>query len=475
MGLGVALPASPASAAPATVVTLTFDDGNADQMAAVQLLQQYNLAGTFYIISGSVGAPGYVTRANLDTMAGNGNEIGGHTVSHPDLTSVPLDEARRQVCNDRVTLSNWGYPVKSFAYPYAAFNPTVEQVVSDCGYNSARTLGDIESPHGCQGCPAAGPIPPADPFNIPAVHMIDSTWTLAEMQSVVTQAEQVGGWVPFTFHHVCSGAGCGGLSITPEMFGQFLSWLSTRPSSTSVKTVDQVIGGPLKPPVNGPPATGSTDIQNPSLETAGVGGFPQCWFPGGYGTNSPTWTRLSAGSHTGTYSEQLDMSGYSSGDAKLLPTFDLGGCSPNITAGNSYTLGTWYKSTTVTQFVLYYRNATGGWFYWTSSPWFAAASDWTQATWTAPAAPATATGISFGLSLFSNGSLVTDDYSLTGAGASGAVTTQTIRAPSSTDADATPHHRAFKRRRQHGDRVLLPGGKQVAPGTRVAIPFEPYR
>jgi peptidoglycan/xylan/chitin deacetylase (PgdA/CDA1 family) len=98
----------PASAAAVTVVTLTFDDGNADQMTAVSALSQYGLNGTFYVISGSVGAPGYLTRANLTTLAGAGNEIGGHTVSHPDLTTVPLDEVKRQVCNDRVTLSVGG-------------------------------------------------------------------------------------------------------------------------------------------------------------------------------------------------------------------------------------------------------------------------------------------------------------------------------------------------------------------------------
>jgi hypothetical protein len=48
--------------------------------------------------------------------------------------------------------------------------------------------------------------------------------------------------------------------------------------------------------------------------------------------------------------------------------------------------------------------------YWTSSPYFAAATAWTQAVWTTPALPAGATGISFGLNILGNGSLTTDDY-----------------------------------------------------------------
>jgi len=489
-----------ATAAPPTVVSLTFDDGNADQMNAVPILQQAGMKGTFYIISGVVGAPNYLTLANLSTIAAAGNEIGGHTVTHPDLTTVPSDEVQRQVCDSRVALSNWGFRVTSFAYPYAALNANTETVVKNCGYNSARSLGDIKSAHSDPGVSAlAGTVPPADPYNLASVDEIDSTWTLAQMESVVTTAERRGGWVPFTIHHVCPGSvtNCGdGLSISSTQLTSFLTWLKTRPTTTSVKTVDQVIGGTVKPLVSGPPATTTTTLANPSLETAGTPPFPQCWFPGGYGTNTPTWTRPNTGAHTGTYSQQLDLSGYSSGDAKLLPTFDLGSCSPAIAPGRTYTLGAWYKSSAVTQFALYYRNTAGAWAYWTSSPWFAAApTTWTQATWTTPAAPADAAGISFGLNAFANGSLTTDDYSIVPvATAASAATAATAVGPTvaaaraAADASATPagptvaaarkaqppdkghpHHRHFSK----NNRGYVPGGKSLRPGQRIAVPFLP--
>ncbi len=41
-----------------TVVTLTFDDGDADQMAAARVLRRRGLAATFYIITGAVGTRG---------------------------------------------------------------------------------------------------------------------------------------------------------------------------------------------------------------------------------------------------------------------------------------------------------------------------------------------------------------------------------------------------------------------------------
>ena len=103
-----------------TVVSFTFDDGDADQMTAARILRSYGMRGTFYIITGAVGTPGYVTLADLHQLAAAGNEIGGHTVSHLELTHVSTAEARRQVCTGRDILTRWGFRVTSFAYPGAA-------------------------------------------------------------------------------------------------------------------------------------------------------------------------------------------------------------------------------------------------------------------------------------------------------------------------------------------------------------------
>jgi len=478
-GIAIGVPgASPTAAAAApTIVSLTFDDGNADQLAALPVLSRYGMHGTFYVISGSVGAPGYLTRADLATIAADGHEIGGHTVSHPDLTGVPADEAARQICDDRVTLAGWGFRPTSFAYPYAAYTTATEAAVAGCGYNSARALGDLASAHGCTGCDLASPVPPPDPYALEAVDEIDTSWTLAQLEQVVTRAEVAGGWVPFTFHHLC--AGCDSLSISPATFADFLAWLALRPATTTVRTVDQVVGGTYRTPVPGPPASGSTAVVNASLETAGAPDFPQCWFPGGYGTNTATWTRTTD-AHSGGFAERLDLTGYGSGDAKLLPVFDLGSCSPAVTAGHTYRVTASYRSTAVTQFAAYYRDAAGAWFYWTSSPWFAASSAWSGADWTTPPVPAGATGLSFGLNLFTDGSLTTDDYAIadTAASAPAPARVAAALAPSAASSAVTPVSRpgasgrhAHRRAWDRHARPFLPG--RLRPGQRVAIPVLP--
>ena len=128
--LSALLPGTAAAQLPQTVVSITFDDGNADQLPAAQTLHAAGMKGTFYIPSGFVDAPDYLTRADLNTIAGMGHEIGGHIVTHPDLTTLPSDEAKRQICDDRVNLTNWGFRVTSFAYPFAAATAATESLAA---------------------------------------------------------------------------------------------------------------------------------------------------------------------------------------------------------------------------------------------------------------------------------------------------------------------------------------------------------
>ena len=137
--------ASPANAATGTIISMTFDDANADQLPAEQKLVSKGMKGTFFLNSGFIGAPNYLTLANVQSMVADGQEIAGHTISHPDLAAISIDEATRQICNDRVNWANWGIPVANFAYPFASSTTAVETAAATCGANSARGLGDIKS------------------------------------------------------------------------------------------------------------------------------------------------------------------------------------------------------------------------------------------------------------------------------------------------------------------------------------------
>lgn len=432
------LPSVPVPPAP-TVVSITFDDGLDNQMAGAAVLQQYGLKGTFYINSGLVDSPGHMSLSDLQDLDAAGHEIAGHTTSHVPLTSTPPAEAVRQICLDRATLVGWGFQVRSFAYPFGLFDAAAAQTVQQCGYSNARTTSDLRDPYDpdCAECDLAEPVPPVNPFLVRTPGEVQPNWTAADLERTVVQAaHNGGGWLPFVFHQVCDG--CSDISVRAQTLSSFASWLATSaPPGTSVKTVGDVIGGPVRA-VESAPAASASRVSNPSLESETPRppivnspgtedppdwrpDIPLCWQAGGYGHNTAKFARI-RDARSGSWAEQTVVTDYSDGDAKLLTKMDLGECAPNARPGESYILSSWYTSTSPTQYSVYYRTPTGLWKYWTSSPWFDPATQWTQATWATPPAPLEATALSFGLGLASTGSLVTDDYGVVAVSSPGLVT-----------------------------------------------------
>ena len=429
--LGLIAPVAVRAAEGKTIVTLTFDDGYEDNYTkAFPVLRAHKMHGTFYTITGYNGVyKGFMTVPQLHALYNAGNEIADHTVLHPHLTQISTPEASREVCDSRDTLLNWGFPVTDFAYPYTAYNPALQGIARSCGYNSARQDGDLASPYACRwGCPVAETIPPRDPYAIRAPESIEDNWSVADMESLVTQAENGGGgWAVLVFHHICSRRRCDPYSVTPAHFNALLTWLQTQ--HVAVETIAQVIGGPVQPPVSAPqvsPApSGTNGVVNASLETDDPyhRGTPDCWSATVDAGTSARFAETST-AHTGSVGETITTKSHSRGNATLMIKQDLGECAPSAVPGDSYIVSGWYRSTVRTRFVFWYRDPDGGWRYWTQSPPFARASSWAHATWATPAAPADATGLSFGMNIEAVGTLTTDDYSLADSG--GPPTTPTV-------------------------------------------------
>jgi peptidoglycan/xylan/chitin deacetylase (PgdA/CDA1 family) len=77
-----------AHAAPLTVVTIQFDDGNADTYQWVSSLNAHGFGATFYVNSGSIESTGHLTWAQLTTLSQAGNEIASHTVDHVNIKKL---------------------------------------------------------------------------------------------------------------------------------------------------------------------------------------------------------------------------------------------------------------------------------------------------------------------------------------------------------------------------------------------------
>lgn len=238
-------PARAATATASTVVTIQFDDGTADQLGALPILQAHGMTATFYVNTGSIGDSTHLSWADLHTLFTAGNEIAGHTVNHVSLKPLTTAEARQEVCTDRNNLLAEGFPATSFAYPFGSFDSGTELVVRECGYNSGRGVAGIST----RG-PFAETIPPLDPYATRTPPNPKKSTKLSTLEQYVQNAEaDGGGWLQFVFHGLCEQ--CGPYAITPDKFGAFLDFLQSEviAGRVTVQTTAQVIGGPVNPPV----------------------------------------------------------------------------------------------------------------------------------------------------------------------------------------------------------------------------------
>lgn len=138
-------------------IIFSFDDGLVQDHRLVELLNKYNIVGTFNLSSGLLakdalwlenilGSPGqYIEHGQVPALYGE-HEIAAHSYSHPVLTDLNANEAKIEISKDRELLSNIAsYPVNSFAYPLGGYNEAVMELVKRAGFTNARTVKNTYS------------------------------------------------------------------------------------------------------------------------------------------------------------------------------------------------------------------------------------------------------------------------------------------------------------------------------------------
>lgn len=144
--------ATRASLPPRSVV-VTFDDGFADNYEhAFPILARFSVPATVFLTASYIGTDRLPTLTRTDfmprplsweqvtEMRAQGIEFGSHTLTHPMLSHVPLEQARREIRDSgRLIEDKLGSPVTLFCYPKGDFNPGVKRVVREEGYRAACT------------------------------------------------------------------------------------------------------------------------------------------------------------------------------------------------------------------------------------------------------------------------------------------------------------------------------------------------
>lgn len=138
---------------PPGFAVVTFDDGMRNNYEiALPILREYGIAATVYVTIGFIdgtspwvgpgGAGAMLTREQLRELREHGWELGAHTMTHPDLSTLAYEDCLREISESRAALEEiGGAPVETFAYPFGSYGPEAIAAARDSGVIAAVTTG----------------------------------------------------------------------------------------------------------------------------------------------------------------------------------------------------------------------------------------------------------------------------------------------------------------------------------------------
>jgi peptidoglycan/xylan/chitin deacetylase (PgdA/CDA1 family) len=130
---------------PEDTLAITFDDGyESTYKIAFPVLKKYGMTATVFLITGdqakkgnneilpTFGGRNMLTWVQILEMQKAGLEFGSHSITHPDLTRLPLELVDREIGESRDILeSTLENEVYAFAYPYGYHTPRIREIVKN--------------------------------------------------------------------------------------------------------------------------------------------------------------------------------------------------------------------------------------------------------------------------------------------------------------------------------------------------------
>lgn len=128
-----------------------WDDGVSTDVRLVSLLRRHGARATFNLNAGLHARErrlGWQHQGTEVWWLGHaelrevyaGFNVANHTLTHPHLAQLPLEDARREIRDGRARLQElFEQPVHGFVYPFGTFDEAVAQAVREAGHVYART------------------------------------------------------------------------------------------------------------------------------------------------------------------------------------------------------------------------------------------------------------------------------------------------------------------------------------------------
>ena len=129
-------------------VWITFDDGDATSLAALEPLRAHEFRAVQFLVAAKLGGENDwdASRARLMNEAqarewlAAGHIIGSHTLTHARLPTRTPEAAREEIAGSKRRLEDrFGVAVELFAYPWGEWNPRLADEVAAAGYRAAFT------------------------------------------------------------------------------------------------------------------------------------------------------------------------------------------------------------------------------------------------------------------------------------------------------------------------------------------------
>ena len=206
-------------------LSLTFDDGWEENVNTVlPRLNSYGYKSTQYY------ATQHVTETNdpsgVIAFQGAGHEIGSHTITHPNLSAITLDQVILELTGSQDVLESiTGKPVRNFASPYGGYNAAVINEIKKL-YRSHRTVDE--------GYNSKDNF---DIYRLKVQNVLVGT-PPAQIQQWIQKAQQDNTWLILVYHRVSNNAP-GPYDSYIADFDQHLAYIKN--SGISVQTVDQAL------------------------------------------------------------------------------------------------------------------------------------------------------------------------------------------------------------------------------------------
>jgi peptidoglycan/xylan/chitin deacetylase (PgdA/CDA1 family) len=134
------------------VVALSFDDGYRDVAEhALPVLERHGFRATVFVATGVVDGTAVFSWYERQPPVLGWDEIvaldgrsplsfEAHTVTHPNLTALDEEAARREIAASKVALEErLGRTVDGFCYPAGLYGPRERRLVAEAGFRAATT------------------------------------------------------------------------------------------------------------------------------------------------------------------------------------------------------------------------------------------------------------------------------------------------------------------------------------------------